>query len=133
MKTLGILSLVFIMASCIDYTPETRVDHRDKILGRYDVEEYSETYDEYVFYEMTVNRSYGSRKEIFLEGFYASNISVYAYVENDWITIPYQITDGYEIEGSGQYYRGKLELSYRVKDRYNNSYSDFCETVAYKY
>ena len=133
MKT--VFSLVFVsfaLVSCVDYYEEPRYDSRDRIIGRYDVEEYSDTYDEYVYYRMYVSKEYSSRDGLILDDFYAEGVRVYAYLSNDYISIPFQVSDGFEIEGHGDYYRGELQLHYTVKDRYSNSFTDYCETIAYK-
>ena len=132
MKNLILFSVLFVFAtSCTFYDVEPRYDHRDKFVGYYDVEEYSETYGEYTFYEMRISRSRHDR-EIFLDNFYASDLRVYATVSFDDIRIPFQVVDGYEIEGSGTLYHDELNLTYRVKDLYDHSVSDYCETVAWR-
>jgi hypothetical protein len=133
MKT--VFSLVFVsfaLVSCVDYYEEPRYDSRDRLIGRYDVEEYSDTYDEYVFYRMYVSKEYSSRDGLIFDDFYAEGVRVYAYLSNDYISIPFQVSDGFEIEGHGEYYRGELQLHYTVRDRYSNSFTDYCETIAYK-
>ena len=132
MKNLILFSaLLLFAASCTFYDVEPRYDHRDKFLGYYDVEEYSETYGEYTFYEMRISRSRHDR-EIYLDNFYAADLRVYATVSFDDLRIPFQVVDGYEIEGSGTLYHDELNLTYRVKDLYDNSVSDYCETVAWR-
>ena len=132
MKNLILFSVLFVFAtSCTFYDVEPRYDHRDKFVGYYDVEEYSETYGEYTFYEMRISRSRHDR-EIYLDNFYASDLRVYATVSFDDIRIPFQVVDGYEIEGSGTLYHDELNLTYRVKDLYDHSVSDYCETVAWR-
>jgi hypothetical protein len=69
-------------------------------------------------------------REIYLDNFYAADISVYATLDYDKIDIPYQVVDGYEIEGVGTIYGNEIELSYWVKDRYSDTRADFCETRA---
>lgn len=132
MKNLIFFSAIAILAtSCTFYEVEPRYDHREKFIGYYDVEEFSETYGDYTNYEMRISR--GLREdEIYLHNFYASEIRVYAIVSFDNIRIPYQVVDGYEIEGTGTWYRSELDLSYRVKDLYNNTRADYCETVAWR-
>jgi hypothetical protein len=125
------IAMAVFASSCTFYDVEPRYDHRDKFVGYYDVEEYSQTYGEYTFYEMRITTSPHDR-EIFLNNFYASDIRVYAIVSFDDIRIPFQVVDGYEIEGSGSLYHDELNLTYRVKDLYDHSVSDYCETVAWK-
>ena len=124
-------ALVVLATSCTFYDVEPRYDSRDKFVGYYDVEEYSETFNDMTFYEMRISKSAYDR-EIYLHNFYGADIRVYATVNFDEIRIPYQVVDGYEIEGSGSIYRDELSLSYRVKDLYDDSVSDFCETTAWR-
>ena len=124
-------ALILIVSSCTFYDVEPRYDSRDKFVGHYDVEEYSETFDDITYYEMRISKS-GYDREVYLHNFYAADLRVYAIVSFDDIRIPFQVVDGYEIEGSGTLYRDELNLSYRVKDLYDNSLSDYCETVAWR-
>jgi hypothetical protein len=124
-------AFVLVASSCTFYDVEPRYDSRDKFVGYYDVEEYSETYNDITFYDMRISKS-GYEREIYLHNFYAADIRVYATVAFDEIRIPFQVVDGYEIEGSGTLYRNELNLTYRVNDLYDDSISDYCETVAWK-
>lgn len=123
--------LMVFVSACTFYDVEPRYDHRDKFVGYYDVEEYSETYHETTLYEMRITRA-PLDYEIYLDNFYAADIRVYATVAYDDIRIPFQVVDGYEIEGTGSLYRDELRLSYRVKDLYDHSVSDYCETVGWR-
>jgi len=123
--------LILLVSSCTFYDVEPRYDSRDKFLGYYDVEEFSETFGDYTYYEMHISKS-GYDREVYLDNFYAADIRVYATVSHDNIRIPFQVVDGYEIEGSGTLYRDELNLSYRVKDLYDHSVADYCETVAWR-
>lgn len=130
MKKLIVFALLIVVAtSCTYYDVEPRYDSRDKFIGYYDVEEYSETFNDITYYEMEISKSRYSR-EIYLDNFYGAAIRVYATVSFDDIRIPFQIVDGYEVEGSGTLHYNELTLSYRVKDIYENSMADYCETVA---
>jgi hypothetical protein len=131
-RLLPILLIALIVSSCDVYVAEPRYDARDKVIGRYDVEEFSETYNQITAYSIYVRKS-GYNREIYIDNFYASNIRVYAYLDYDRITIPFQIVDGYEVEGAGTVYGSSLSMHYRVKDTFTNSYSDFCETDAWRY
>lgn len=130
-RLLPIFVLAIVAASC-DYYDEPRYDSRDKIVGRYDVEEYSDTYNQYTKYSIYILKS-AYRREIYIDNFYAANVRVNAYLDYDQITIPFQIVNGYEVEGGGNVYGNSVSLHYRVKDTYTNSYSDFCHTDAYRY
>jgi hypothetical protein len=131
-RLLPLVILALAVTSCNFYDVEPRYDARDKVVGRYDVEEYSETYNQYSTYSIYVRKA-GYSREIYIDNFYASNIRVYAYLDYDRITIPYQIVEGYEIEGAGTVYGSSISMHYRVKDTYTNSYTDFCETDAWRY
>ena len=123
-------SFLLVMASCDITIIEPRYDSRDQMVGYYDVEEYSETYNDYTHYTLRISKDYNSSYTIYLNNFYGADISVYARVEYDKITIPYQVVDGYEIEGVGNLSGSDLSLNYRVKDLYQNSRTDFCEVWA---
>ena len=133
MKTLlPILIVALVTSACDIYVDEPRYDARDKVTGRYDVKEYSETYNQITNYSIYVGKS-GYNQEIFIDDFYATNIRVYAYLNYDRITIPFQVVNGYEVEGAGTVYGSSISMHYRVKDTYTNSYADFCETDAWRY
>ncbi len=123
---------LLLLASCNVYYAEPRYDSRDQIVGSYDAEEYSDTYDESIYYSMIVSKSSHASDEIYLNNFCGSNIRVYAYLDYNSITIPFQIVDGYEIEGVGHISESDLSLSYRVKDRISNTRTDFCDTMLYR-
>ena len=132
MKNLIVFAaLLVVAASCNDYEATPRYDDRNKFVGYYDAEEYSETYHEVTTYEMRISKSRYDR-EIYIDNFYASDLRVYAIVNYDEIRIPFQIVDGFEIEGSGRLYLDELNLTYRVKDTYDYSVADYCETVAWR-
>lgn len=132
MKNLILFTVLIVFASsCTFYDVEPRYDSREKFVGYYDVEEFSETYNDITYYEMRISKSRYDR-EIYLDNFYAADLRVYATVSFDDIRIPFQVVDGYEIEGSGTLYHDELNLSYRVKDIYENSVADYCETVAWR-
>ncbi len=123
---------LLLLASCDVYYVEPRYDSRDQIVGRYDAEEYSDTYDESIYYSMTVGKSSHASDEIYFNNFYGSDIRVYAYLDYNSITIPFQVVDGYEIEGVGRITGSDVSLSYRVKDRISNTRTDFCDTMLYR-
>lgn len=132
MKNLVSFSLlILLVASCSDHDAEPRYDSRDKFVGYYDVEEFSEVYRDITYYEMRITRSRYER-EIYLDNFYDAGIRVYAIVRFNDITIPLQEVHGFEVEGSGSLYHDELNLRYRVKDLYDHSISDYCETVAWR-
>jgi hypothetical protein len=122
--------LALSLSACYVDTVEPRYDPRDRILGYYEVEEYSETYNDFTYYSMQITKS-GYDREIYLHNFYAADIDVYAILNYDKITIPFQIVDGYEIEGVGTVFGDELNLNYSVRDRYNGTRKDYCETVAW--
>jgi len=131
-RMLPVVALMFLLVACDTYVVEPRYDHRDNVIGRYDAEEYSDTYNDLTYYSLYITKS-GHSREIRIDNFYASDIRVYAYLDYDRITIPYQVVEGYEIEGTGTTYGSYIKLTYRVKDIYNNSYTDFCDTEATRY
>lgn len=130
-KPIFFIAVALTASSCTFYDVEPRYDERNKFVGSYDVEEYSETYQEVTLYEIRISRSRYDR-EIYIDNFYAADIRVYATVSFDNVRIPFQVVEGYEIEGTGSLHGNELILSYRVKDLYDHSIADYCESVAWR-
>ena len=132
MKTLITFAFGLLLTSCTFYeTVPPRYDYRQAVIGEYDVEEYSDTYDDYTYYPMEIRLGYSS-DELFIHNFYGLNRPVVAYVNQTEITIPYQVIDGYEIQGSGHVNYDELHLQYSVYDRYHHSVTDYCDTQAFR-
>ena len=126
-KVLLAANVITLMASCDVYYVEPRYDYRDQVTGYYDVEDFSKTYEEYHYYEVSVSKvgSYGS-SEINLSDLYTEGLDVYAYLDGTSIDIPLQREDGYEIEGRGYISNGSIHIDYRVKDLHTGI-NDFCQ------
>jgi len=122
------LAALVLMTSCELTVIEPRYDHRDQVTGYYDIEEYSQTYDDYTYYSVHITKDSYHTGIIYLNNFYGADITVEAYLDYDRVTIPYQMVNGYEIEGAGTLHGDHLNLNYRVKDLYNHSAADFCDT-----
>lgn len=120
---------LLFLTGCEITVIEPRYDNRDRMVGYYDVEEFSSTYRDYTFYSIRLTK-YGATDEIRLSNFYAVDISVYAYVSGDHITIPYQVVNGYAVEGVGTFLGNAIDLTYSVKDTYQHTRTDFCESRA---
>lgn len=119
------------LTSCFyDESINSSYDYRDNVVGYYEVEEYSQTYNDRTYYDIDITRS-SYRNEVYINNFYASNISVRATVNYERVRIPYQVIDGFEIEGSGIVRGDRIDFTYSVKDRYNHTAKDFCETTAW--
>lgn len=135
-RSLLFLLALISLASCetyiVDNTPQPQpVRPRDYVVGSYFAEDFSETYGEYFEYDVWI--SAGNRSnEVYIENLYLDGLSVYARVSYDAITIPYQVIDGYEIEGVGNIYSDQITLNYYVRDRYENTIKDFCEATLWK-
>jgi hypothetical protein len=121
-----------LLSACDVYYIEPRYDSRDQLIGYYNAEEYSETYNDNTYYSINVSKSSYGNSEIYFSNFYGSSIRVYGYLDYGKITIPFQVVDGYEIEGVGTVHGSDLSLSYTVKDRVYNSRTDFCDTMLYR-
>ncbi|HEY8938324.1 MAG TPA: hypothetical protein VIM65_24050 [Cyclobacteriaceae bacterium] len=133
MRTFILLGIVFLtLTACeinvIDPTPP--YDFRNAIVGSYEMNEYSETYNDYLTYYITISKSSYSGYQVYLNNFYDAEISISAYADGNKITIPYQVVNGYEVEGVGTISGNTIYFSYRVRDTYNNTATDFCKTTA---
>lgn len=127
------LFALIVLASCDVYYLDNERPYRsrDRIIGSHYAEEYSETYHDY--YEYNVFISAGNRSnEVYIENLYIDGLAIYATVSYDAITIPFQVIDGYEIEGAGTIYSDQISLNYSVRDRYENTIRDFCEATLWR-
>jgi hypothetical protein len=127
---IAMVSALMLTSCFVDESIETRYDYRDKVVGYYEVEEYSQTFNDVTYYDIDISRS-SHRDEVWIDNFYAADLSVYAIVTYDRIRIPFQTVDGYEIEGSGIVRGSRIDFTYSVKDRYSHTATDFCETTAW--
>ncbi len=123
---------LFGLSGCDVYTVEPRYDVRDNLTGNYEMEEYSNTYNDLSYYQIYIRKS-AYAGEIYIDNFYASDVLVHASVSYDRVTIPYQEVNGYAIEGTGTVYGSTLSLTYSVKDLYNHTPANFCKSTANRY
>lgn len=122
-----------LLTACDVYYVDTEQPYRsrDRIIGSHYTEEYSQTYHEYFDYSVWI--SAGNRSnEVYIEDLYVEGLAVYATVSYDAIRIPFQVIDGYEIEGAGTIYDDQITLNYYVRDRYENTRKDFCEATLWR-
>jgi hypothetical protein len=125
-----LIAPALLLSACDINIIEPRYDSRDRLTGYYDVEEYSETYNDMTYYSLRISKSTYSDREVYIHNFYSVNIRVYATLDYDKLRIPYQVVDGYEVEGVGTVNGNHITLSYRIKDLQTNTDSDFCESTA---
>ena len=129
-----VMALVF--TGCNVYVEEEPVpyDVRDRFVGTYEIEEYSELLDAISYFNVRISKDYYDDYVIYLDNFYGSGFEVYAEVTGNKIRIPFQRVGFYEIEGYGSIYQGELSLTYSVEDidSYYDSY-DYCESIGYRY
>lgn len=135
-KLLLLIISVFFLASCeiyIDEEPRRR-DDRNKFIGDYRIEESSNTYNSIIEYSIEISKSRSSNNRVYIHNFYDSGIEIYALVDGDRITIPFQEVYGFEVSGRGYLYNGELELYYDVTDleKYR-LVTDYCDAVAWTY
>lgn len=134
MKTNVILfALVIVLTSCDITIVEPMYRDRDRVTGSYQVEERSQTYNDYIRYAIYIRKS-GSYDDVVIENFYNADVNVRATVVSDKIYISRQLVDGYEIEGVGTFYGDEIQFSYKVRDTYSyNKPTDFCNATAWLY
>jgi len=126
MKTLiSVFAVLLFATSCGDiYYVEPAYDPRDLVVGSYDINEYSSTYDEYWRYGVSI---YKSQYDVVIDNFYNSGLLVNAHINGNQIYIPWQSVDGYEIQGNGSIAGGSVSINYKIRDTYSpNPVWDFC-------
>lgn len=132
MKTKVILfALVVFLTSCDLIIVEPIYNDRDRVTGSYQVEEHSQTYNDYTRFSIYIRIS-GGYDDVIIENFYDAEVNVRATVISDKIYISRQIVNGYEIEGVGTFYGDEIQFSYKVRDTYSyDSPTDFCNATAW--
>ncbi|MEJ0033018.1 MAG: hypothetical protein WDO15_22890 [Bacteroidota bacterium] len=129
MKTLVSVFAILIFATSCDFyyvepVPVIPYDPRDQFTGSYGVHEYSSTYDEYWDYNLQI---YKNQFDITIDNFYNTGLRVNAHVNGNALYIPWQIVDGYELQGDGSVQGGSIIIDYKIRDTYTaNSAWDFC-------
>jgi len=137
MKTLVFIAAILLMTSCDVYyvepvVPAPSYDPRDLFVGSYDLSEYSSTYDEYWDYSVTIYKT--GRSELVIDNFYNSGLRVYAGFNGNSIIVPWQIVDGYELQGDGYIEGSRLIITYKVRDTCTQSSAwDFCDASGSRY
>lgn len=126
MKNLYFL-LFIVLGSCqlIVYDDVSYYDNRDDIVGRYEIDEFSETTEHYYSYNIRIVKSCCDEDEVYIQNFYDVGLEVMAEYNGYKLDIPRQYIDDYEIEGTGRYDGSELTLSYVVRNRYQRPSSDF--------
>lgn len=133
-KGLLILSVLIFLSSCDVWLVEVPYDSRDNFTGRFNVEEYSETYDVLTKYNVRIVKDGDPYSNaIYIRNFYGADLEILGEVVGDRLIIPHQSIDGYVIEGTGRIEYGDLVMTYSVNDYYdNNGLVDFCNTVYFR-
>ncbi len=133
MKNLYFLLFV-VLGSCqiVIYDEPSYYDNRDEIIGRYELDEYSETTELYFTYNIEILKSCCDSDEVYIRNFYDVGIEVIAYFDGHKLTIPRQYIDDYEVEGTGRLNGSELTLSYIVRNRFQNPSTDFLNFTAWR-
>ena len=110
------------------YTPASR------LVGSYEVDEWSETLGAQAYFSIFNHDDPYSPDIIYINNFYDSGIEILAKVNGSRVRIPLQVAGPYEIEGSGSYYAGELNIDYSVRDLYSHTgFTDYCNAICLKY
>jgi len=101
-------------------------------VGRYELDEYSETTEYYYTYTIEIVKSCCDSDEVYLRNFYDVGLEVVARFDGYKLIIPRQYIDDYEIEGTGRLDSSELSLSYIVRNRFQNPSTDFLNFTAWR-
>jgi hypothetical protein len=130
MKTLFFIAFAVALASCEIIVVDSDYDQVNLADGVYQVEEYSQTYNQNFQYSVWINQLGGS-SVLYIDNFYDQEITVKAEVIGRKLYIRKQYVDGYEIEGSGTIWGSKIQLDYSIYDVYSHKPTDYCEATLY--
>ena len=133
MRHLYLLSFL-VLGSCqiIVYEEPTYYDDRDNVVGYYEVDEYSETTEQYFNYGIDVVKSCCNDNEIIIYNFYDVDLDVVASINGSRIKIPLQHIGDYEIEGTGRIENNSFTFTYVVHNRYQYPRTDFVSATAWR-
>jgi hypothetical protein len=127
--TASLLFILLVATSCDIILVEPAYDERNRIIGSYQLEEYSQTYNDYTSFFIYIRKS-GIGQQVLIENFYNSDMDVLADYQFDKIYIDRQFVNGYEVEGVGTVYGNEIKFNYKVRDTYTNRPTDFCNATA---
>jgi hypothetical protein len=132
-KLLFFLTFTSIMTACeFIYVEDTGTDNIFRLTGTYRVDEYSRKYQNYYQYSIWVSRSNHSHC-VRIDNVYDEGMSVEASVYGTTIEIPYQIVNGFAIEGTGYWNTDHINLNYTIVDTYSPySRKDFCDLSGWR-
>ncbi|MFZ5971021.1 MAG: hypothetical protein ACOYXA_05475 [Bacteroidota bacterium] len=130
MKRISMLWVALLLFGCEVMVVEPIADPRDEVVGWYEVEEYSETYNVYTDYAIRITKA-GNGSDVYLHNFYGIELRVIGEVRNNKIFIPWQLVEGYEVEGIGTIQGTGIRFHFNVTDRYSDGPTDFCEAEAW--
>jgi hypothetical protein len=132
-KLLIFLVFTSSMTACeFIYVEDTATDSLFRMSGTYRVEEYSRKYQNYHRYSIWVARS-SHRHGLRIDNVYDEGLTVEASVYGTTIEIPYQVVNGFAIEGTGYWESDHISLDYTIVDTYSpNSRMDFCDLSGWR-
>ncbi len=131
MKTLSFIAFAVTLASCEIIVVDSDYDQVNLTDGAYQVEEYSQTYDQNFHYSVWINQLGAGSPVLYIDNFYDQEITVRAEVIGRKLYIRKQYVDGSEIEGSGTNWGSKIQLDYTINDVFSNRPIDYCEATLY--
>ena len=124
------ISLLLALSACEVVVVEP-YDPRERIIGDWEIEEYSQTFDEIYLFPITISRFGGDGESVRIHNFYDSNLSVRAYLVGNKIQIPFQVVDFYEISGVGTIHGDEITFNYAVYDQIYGGLTDHCVATAW--
>lgn len=132
-RSVQVLIVSFVLLqSCDYYTDDAYFDARNRITGVYQVDEYSQTFNGFIQYDIRILKS-SNRDRVLIENFYDAGITISAQFFNDKIIIPRQKREGFEVEGTGTVWGNRIDFTFSVRDTLHRTKpTDFCEAEAWR-
>ena len=120
-----------LISSCEVIVVEPAYDERDLITGSWEMEEFSETYNYSLVYDIYISKSNSTYDGIRINNLYDVDVTVRAYVQGDRIIIPQQVVNSYEISGVGTIRSDRITFKYTVYDMYYGGLTDYLDAIAW--
>ena len=130
-----VLGILFLSGCELNIESPFIFDERNKFVGKYEVEEYSENTSLTLIYDIRIQKSRYPDNIILISNFYDADIEVIGEVNEDRFSIPPQRVGFREIEGRGTWFGGgEISMIFTVREiEIGPDFVDFLSCSTWQY
>jgi hypothetical protein len=130
-KILSFIAILVVVSACDIVVVDPYDDRVNLTPGSYQVEEYSQTYEQHFQYSVWISHCGDGSHSVYIENFYNEGLLVKAEIIGRKIYVRRQYVEDYRVEGVGTITSHSIQMDYSVTDLYSNAPTDFCEATLY--